>query len=137
MVGVWRMQEANSAVGNQPERPALLGSELIGGNVRYPRSGWDCPEGVYGQHVPRYGEPHCFLCGKRVDIGKRVEPKREQYIYDEQPEYLEPDDSDYHDFPDHLSRWSSRTDLDYASRCEVETRVDPGDQHFMTVRRIG
>jgi hypothetical protein len=125
MVGMWSLQEADEGLGDEPQCRLEFGEELVGGEPypgsspgRFPDIGvslFSCPVGVFHEHVLRPGEPNCFLCGKHVDSG-RCFIRRRPWWNGGSPldEQLEPDDGDYHDFPDHLKRWSSRTAWEYA-----------------------
>jgi hypothetical protein len=124
VVGVREVQEADGDVGEEPERYLGLGEELVGGEP-YPGSSahgfpdigvslYSCPVGLYNEHIPRPGEPWCFLCGKWFTSGKAYVLRRRSYVpnpLDIEPHILERDeDSDYHDWPDQLQSFNLEGD---------------------------
>ena len=89
------MQEAEQAVGVEPERGVGLFEKLVD---RKPSFG--CKVGIYGQHDYRRGEGFCWICGRRFHADQpRFRRTPSVALLDVRLEY---DDGDYHDWPDQL-----------------------------------
>lgn len=102
MVGVWEVQEADEGLVIEPERCLRFGEKLVGGepDPEGYTERFDCPVGIYHQHVPRYGEPNCFLCGKWITNGRAYVIRFWWGHPSPLDDNLEPDEGDYHDWPD-------------------------------------